>query len=80
MILDRGTTLIELMAALVLLGLLFSGCELLLCAQLGDGNDRVSHAALDADARGNGARTLPDVPLRRGGDPHWDSDAPVRRR
>ena len=45
------------MAALVLLGLLFLGMRTLL-VQLGDGGDRVGRAAMDADARGNGARTL----------------------
>jgi prepilin-type N-terminal cleavage/methylation domain-containing protein len=53
----RGTTLIELLAALVLLGLLFLGMRALL-AQLGDGNDRIGRASMDADASGNGARTL----------------------
>jgi hypothetical protein len=50
-------TLIELLAALVLLGLLFLGMRALL-AQLGDSGDRIGRAATDADARGNGARTL----------------------
>ena len=45
------------MAALVLLGLLFLGMRTLL-TQLGDGNDRISRAAMHADGRGNGARTL----------------------
>lgn len=53
----RGTTLIELLAALVLLGLLFLGMRALL-AQLGDGNERITRAAMGSDARGNGARTL----------------------
>lgn len=53
----RGTTLIELLAALVLLGLLFLGMRSLL-AQLGDGNERITRAAINADARGNGSRTL----------------------
>jgi hypothetical protein len=50
-------TLIELLAALVLLGLLFLGMRALL-AQLGAANDRIGRAATTADARGNGARTL----------------------
>jgi hypothetical protein len=53
----RGTTLVELLAALVLLGLLFLGMRTLL-AQLGDGNDRVSRATVDGNARGNGAHLL----------------------
>ncbi|MGH7655104.1 MAG: prepilin-type N-terminal cleavage/methylation domain-containing protein [Gemmatimonadaceae bacterium] len=53
----RGVTLIELLTALVLLGLLFLGMRALL-VQLGDGDDRIARAARSADARGNGARTL----------------------
>ncbi len=53
----RGTTLIELLAALALLGLLFLGMRALL-TQLSDSGDRTRRAAVVADARGNGARTL----------------------
>jgi hypothetical protein len=53
----RGTTLFELLAALALLGLLFLGMRALL-AQLGDGDERLRRAAIVADARGNGARTM----------------------
>jgi prepilin-type N-terminal cleavage/methylation domain-containing protein len=59
----HGTTLIELLAALALLGLLFLGMRALL-SQLGDGGDRVNRSAAIADARGNGAREL-RVLLRR---------------
>jgi prepilin-type N-terminal cleavage/methylation domain-containing protein len=45
----RGTTLIELLAALVLLGLLFLGMRALL-AQLGDSDDRIGRAAISTDA------------------------------
>lgn len=53
----RGTTLVELLAALVLLGLLFLGMRTLL-AQLSDGSERVGRATMDGNARGNGARLL----------------------
>src|SRR5258706_327528 len=53
----RGTTLVELLAALALLGLLFGGARSLL-SHLGDSNERLASEAQRGDARGTGERVL----------------------
>jgi prepilin-type N-terminal cleavage/methylation domain-containing protein len=53
----RGFTLVELVAALCLSGLVLLGAQALL-SQLGESGERFAHEAADADARANGVRVL----------------------